>query len=64
MQSYRNFHFEKKNESYKDVAIGRAFVLRMGVQIRPKTDLSLFMLDKQELELGDELLSDVPCFMQ
>ena len=43
VQSYRNFHFEK-NENDKDGAIGRVFALRMGVQIRPKTDISLYKM--------------------
>ena len=34
----------KKIESDKDGAIGREFALRMGVQIRPKTDISLFKM--------------------
>ena len=33
----------KKNESDRDGANGRAFALRMGVQIRPKTDISLYI---------------------
>ena len=37
-QSYRNFHFEKYGW---DGASGRAFAFCMGVQIRPKTDISL-----------------------
>lgn len=34
----------KKIESDKDGAIGRAFALRMGVQIRPKTDVRLYKM--------------------
>ena len=34
----------KKIESDKDGAIGRASALRMGVQMRPKRDLSLYKM--------------------
>ena len=47
-----------KFEGGRDGAIGRAFALRVGVQIRAKTDKQVWI----SLELGDELLSDVPCY--
>ena len=34
----------KKVESDRDGAIGRTFALRMGVQIRAKTDISLYKM--------------------
>ena len=34
----------KKIESDRDGVIGRAFVFRMGVQIRAKTDISLYKM--------------------
>ena len=55
------FYILKKFESGSDGAVGRAFALRVGVQIRAKTDKSLY---KMRYLWTSEItfLTDAPCY--